>query len=311
MVRRPIQIASGLALLAAFALVSPEARADGFGVGDALNYGILFEGFGGNTLQITNVTVNGNVGVGTIGKATDSGPSTINGRLDFFAANSGQFSNNNVADVITGGVHYSVSAVGTDLSTVNTLNTAAGMASGAALTINGAQTVNVVSGMLESFDGTSARVFNVTSFNDTNGQALTIVGDAAHDNVVFNFTSSANLNGCVVLSGISANQVLFNFVGGSGGTGGPTMQLNTNASSASHYSCGAVWQGIILDPSGPMSLTNANLSGWAWGGDTHDFQYVSGSTLTVPTAVPEPGALTLLASGLVMLTSLRRRYAKA
>ena len=39
------------------------------------------------------------------GHATDSGPSTINGRIDFSAANAAQFSNNNAADKITG-VNY-------------------------------------------------------------------------------------------------------------------------------------------------------------------------------------------------------------
>src|SRR5689334_12801649 len=92
-----------LALLLAIAV--PQAAQAGFVIGpDAQNYALLFEGAGANTLQITNVTVNGNVGVGLTGKATDSGPSTINGRIDFAAANTGQFGNNNASDVITGGV---------------------------------------------------------------------------------------------------------------------------------------------------------------------------------------------------------------
>src|ERR1700720_1797893 len=66
-----------------------------FNLGGGENYALLFEGVGGNTLQVTNVTVNGNVGVATTGKMTDSGPSTINGGVNFSAANTGQFSNNN------------------------------------------------------------------------------------------------------------------------------------------------------------------------------------------------------------------------
>src|SRR6266478_3567137 len=101
--------ALAVVLLVAFAM--PQARA-GFDIGAASNYAVLFEGGGHNTLQITNITVNFNVGVGGTGMATDSGPSTINGRIDFSAADTGQFSNNNTANVIAG-VHYNVADVTT------------------------------------------------------------------------------------------------------------------------------------------------------------------------------------------------------
>src|SRR6266481_1805651 len=77
--------------------------ADSINLGSADDYALLFQGGGGNTLQITNVTVNGNIGVGNTGRSTDSGPSTINGRIDFAAANTGQWSNNNASNVIAGG----------------------------------------------------------------------------------------------------------------------------------------------------------------------------------------------------------------
>ena len=48
------------------ALSSTDGRADTLPLGAAGDYAILFEGGGSNTLQITNVTVNGNVGVGGI-----------------------------------------------------------------------------------------------------------------------------------------------------------------------------------------------------------------------------------------------------
>ena len=38
-------------------------------------------------------------------------------------------------------------------------------------------------------DANGNRVFTVTSFNTTNSSVLTINGDAAGDNVVFNFTT--------------------------------------------------------------------------------------------------------------------------
>jgi hypothetical protein len=143
----------------------------------------------------------------------------------------------------------------------------------------------------------------------SDGQLLTINGDGVH-NVVFNFTSSANLKGDVVLHNIGGDSVLYNFVGGTGGTGGPTMQLNTNASSYSTR----FWQGVILDPNGPMSLTNANLEGRVFGGDTHDFQYVSGTTIDTPvfSPVPEPSSLFLSLAGLAFFgASAIRKKLKA
>jgi len=273
-------------ILAVFA--ASAARAD-IMLQQAANYGLLFEGAGGNTLQITNVTVNGNVGVGNTGKATDSGPSTINGGLFFSAANIGQFSNNNAGNVITGGVHYNIADVTAALNYVNSLNSTLGAESGTSININHTTTINASSGIL---DGNGNRVFRVTGFNTTNGDILTINGDAAHDNVVLNFIGlNANFNNQVVLNGINSDSVLFNFVGGSNLTGGPSLQINNNASSSPSN----LVQGIFLDPNGAISVTNARLNGRVFGGDTHDFQYVSGSTLSSPNVppVPEPASLTL------------------
>src|SRR5258706_6814170 len=96
----------------------------------ATQYAILFEGGGNSTLQVTNVVVNGNVGVGGTGKSTDSGPAAVYGRFDFSALNVGQFSNNNASNIITGGVHYGVSDVASALSAVNTLNAMLGAEAG-------------------------------------------------------------------------------------------------------------------------------------------------------------------------------------
>ena len=296
-----------LALLLSIAV--PQAAQAGFVIGpDAQNYALLFEGAGANTLQITNVTVNGNVGVGLTGKATDSGPSTINGRIDFAAANTGQFSNNNASDVITGGVHYSVASVANALNAVNSLNTTLGAESGTNVNIQNSTTINASAGIL---DGNGNRVFNVTGFNTTNGDVLTINGDLAGDSVVLNFIGlSANFNNQVKLNGISSDQVLYNFVGGSNLTGGPTLQINDNLGNHTPDCSQGVYcvQGVFLNPNGAISVTNANVVGRVFGGDTHDFQYVSGSTITQPlTAVPEPKSVFFLIgfSAIVVITSRR------
>src|SRR5260370_23358125 len=139
-----------LAALLLMVLAVPSASANSIDIGLAANYGLLFEGAGGNTLQISNVTVNGNIGVGMTGKATDSGPSTINGRLDFSASNTSQFSNNNASNVITGGVNYGVGVVTMALGTVNSLNTMLGSEAGTSININGNTTINASAGILDA-----------------------------------------------------------------------------------------------------------------------------------------------------------------
>src|ERR1700756_620821 len=101
-----LTILSAFAALFLAAMPVQQARADGFTLGTASNYALLFEGGGNNTLQITNVTTNttggvtgvaagqgggiGNIGVGNTGKVSLSGPGNINGNLDVAASNSGQ-----------------------------------------------------------------------------------------------------------------------------------------------------------------------------------------------------------------------------
>ncbi len=61
--------------------------------GSLASYAILDEETGNNMLRITNATINGNVGVGNTANVYDVGPATINGKIDFSAANTGHFSN--------------------------------------------------------------------------------------------------------------------------------------------------------------------------------------------------------------------------
>jgi PEP-CTERM motif len=276
---------------------------------DALGYTLLFEGGGTNTLQITNVAVVGNVGVGGTGLATVSGPSLILGAINFAAGNTGQFANNNASNVILGGVHYTVASVANALTAVNTLNTKVGAEAGTNLSINLSgntnQTINITSGTL---DKSGNYVFNVKGFNTTNGNTLTIVGNGKNG-VVFNFEGlSANFNNQVVLKDIAPDQVLWNFVGGSNLTGGPTLQINDNASGNNGKGVVNLVQGDFLDPNGPISIVNADILGRVFGGDTHDYQDVSGSNLNSPSAVPEPSSMAILAiSGFGLLALFGRR----
>jgi VPDSG-CTERM motif len=288
--------------LGVFLALLPLQRALAFSIDGGSDYAVLFEGAGGNTMQVTNVTVNGNLGIGNSGLLHLSGPSTV-GRIDFSAANTGQFSNNNAANVFTG-PFYNVAAVTNALNFLNSLNTTLGAEPGTNVSIGtGAGktlTINVSAG---TFDGSGNSVFNVTGFNTTNGNTLTINGDGIHD-VVLNFTSSVNFNNQVVLNGLTSDQVLYNFVGGGGLTGGPTLQVNDNG----HTHPGNMVFGDFLDPNGAISVVNTNLFGRVFGGDTHDIQIVSGDNINVPN-VPDSGStMVLLSLSLGLLAGAKRKF---
>ena len=295
-----------------------------FTLGAAANYAILFEGGSTNalrsnsTLHIANSTTNvtgsgpsqgggiGNIGVGSAGKSAADGGAVLNGRIDFSAANTGQFSNNG-ANVISGGVNYNVSAVTSALNTVNALNATLGALPGTSPTINGNTTINASNGGFSASGPgyTNVRVFDITAFSLNNGQTLTINGDSNGDSVVFNFGGSTNFHGNVVLTGgLTPDKVIFNFVGGSNLTGGPTLDLNNGGGSTN------LTQGIFLDPNGKISVGSSNVLGRVFGGDSQDFQFNGLSNLTAPlgitsptlTTTPSPTAVTLGAAAPPILT---------
>src|SRR5262249_3337623 len=169
------QLVLGLCVLASIG--AAPSFADFIPLGDATDYAVLYEGTGGHNLSITNVTINGNIGVGGTGVVQFSGPGTITGRLDFSAANSGQFHNTNGQNVGPSSVNYNVAAVMSALSTVNSLNSSLGGLTGVNLAISGTQTINESAGNLQTFNGVTYRVFNVTSYSVGDGKVVTINGD--------------------------------------------------------------------------------------------------------------------------------------
>lgn len=222
----------------------------------AASYAVLYEGAGSHNLQVAGVTINGNIGVGGAENVKDIGPSTISGRIDFSAPSQNQFSNTNRSNVISGGVNYNNTAVSTVLNYLNSLNSELGGEAGTPIAINGNTLIKASSGVLDE-DGN--RVFSVSSFTAPPNGVLTIVGDAAGDNVVLNFTKNVNFTDKVVLAGIAPDQVLYNFVGGSNLSGGPNLQINPPPPPGG--SAGALIQGIFLDPNGTISINNAQIIG--------------------------------------------------
>ena len=297
-----------------------------FDLGDAADYAILFEGGGANQLSITNVTTNlagsgagqgggiGHIGVGHTGTVHYDG-GTINGRIDFSAANNNQYSYSSGAPPAS--VNYNVAAVASALNRVEALNSSLGAFNSATIgalynvSVNGNTTINANAGSVHSNAAngfTNASIFNVTSFSLNNGQTLTLNGDGLHS-IVLNFTMSTNFHGNVVLTGgLTPDDVLFNFVGGSNLLGGPTLDINNGGGSPSH----PTWltQGIFLNPNGAISVVNSNVLGRIFGGDTHNFQYVSGSNITAPMGVvPDAGmTATLFGIALVGIEGMRRAF---
>ena len=267
-------------------------------VGGLANYAVLYEGTG--TLSLGNDTVDGNIGVGSGGHAQFIGPVNVAGRLDFAAANSGQY---HTSGSIVGptSVNYDVSAVTTAINAVNSLSTALGSLAGTTIVFNNSnQTVNESSGTLETSNGVSYRVFNVTSYSEKNADTVTIVGDGSGDPVVFNFASNSNidLGGKVALSGgLTADQVMWNFT-----SSGRQIDLDNN---------GGTFIGVILAPKDQYQSSDSNLYGRVFAGGC-SLQIGCGSNIYVPittgtldntATVSATGVITETASATITITA--------
>jgi hypothetical protein len=277
------------------AMAIPQARA-GFMLGDAANFVVLYEGNGNNQLSTTNVTINGNIGIGdpsgitTAFLAASGGtPAAINGNVEYAGGISSQNSIQNTT--FTGTVTGGNTNVQTDLNALNTLSTTLGGEAGTALTVNlnnnQSQTINASSGTL---DANGNYVFDVSSFNFGNGATLYINGDGLGSSVVLDYSSNAQFGGTIVLEGgLTPDQVLFNI------TGTNTLQINTNGSTVA---------GDFLDPNGAISVVHSVVDGRVFGGDSTNMQIVSGDTLTAPTSLPESSSWALLFSVLGGLSAV-------
>src|SRR5262249_24853784 len=94
-------------------------------------------------------------------------------------------------------------------------------------------------------------------------------------------------NGNVVLTGgLTPDNVIFNFVGGSGFNDDPALSFNVGA--------GGLARGIFLDPNGKISSNASNILGRLFGGGSNNFQFNGGSNITAP--ISNKSSPTLIAS---------------
>jgi hypothetical protein len=288
-----------VAAAASIALSTPQAYA-GFSLDGGTSYAILYEGNGGKQLQYNNANVIGNIGIGATGQAQLNGPGTITGNVDFSAAKTGQFSDSGVT--VTGTVNYSVSAVSSALTDLNSLSQTLGGETGNALTISSGGSVNASTGHLVNGD----EVFTLQAASNFLNGRFTINGNGSGtQTVVVNVPFAFSFNGSIQLTGgLTSDQVLFNFNQGNYSTltGGNTLTISTN---------GAVTTGTFLDPNGNIQINHSVLDGRIFGGDTQNESIVSGASIFASAArkTPEPGSLTLLGTALagMGLAFCRRR----
>jgi hypothetical protein len=290
-----------------FAVMAPQAQA-GFSLGQGANFAVLVEPDLHNFNLTSDSGVTGNVGIGSPINAVQLSSGTITGNLDFSgAAPSGGPA---YGGTVTGTEMTSDSNVTSALSTVNSLSSTLGAESGTALTISGGgQTIDATSGTCDTGVGNCTSgggnyVFSVSAshFNPGGGSGGITINGTASQYVVINIdngTTNESINGAISLSGgITADHVLFNFVGTGGELGGAANDKVAN--------------GVFLAPDMKVNLNSVTIDGRLFGGGStssnNDFAIVSNAYVHAPGGtVPEPTSILLLGAVLAVTGTLLRR----
>jgi len=243
------------------------------------------------SIMVNSGPINGAVllGDGTTTSSSGGGSSAITGGV----WDSGTVNGDNLQHIQTPPtVHVLPASVGTtafnDALALST--TAAGLSPNQTFTgtVSGALTINGI-----------ANTTKVVDFASLQNPLITINGNST-ENFVFNVSGLFNTNRAMILNGVTASQILWNFTG----TSGHVLQT----------SGGDTLDGIFLaTDGGSFQFSSLNLDGQLINTDGH-MQFVSNSksTFSAPTkSVPEPSTLLLFGAGLAGAATLRRRRNKA
>src|SRR5579884_1748658 len=266
-------------VLSALAMSLADAHASQIDLGNAAQYTVF--GLSNTMVNLSNTSVDGNVGVGPNGDLKLAAPSVVNGNayLDFSAtetADTGTLTGSLIRQSMAAPVQtvLALSAYSSGLTPTLTLN---------ASQVNNGYTFNGNGGI---------NVIDINGNVNLNNYNLKFNG-AANDLFYVNFNGSLTLNG-------SAS------IGESGSTGPLSVLLNVTGGNISAH-VGDEVNGILLAPT-----ENADLDG------TYNGYVISGGVLlglhagaTVnqvgQVAVPEPSTLALIGVAGLTLLSLRRR----
>jgi len=270
--------------LAAIGLTLAAPALASFDIGDASLYGFI-AGPNTHSIQISNSTFNGNVSTDVSNPASNYvqfSSGTINGNFDFVGADN---QSSLGSGTLNGSVNTNVSAVSSAYTTITNLSNT--FASESGTSFGGSGTLTDTSGTL---DGSGNYVFTTTAASFLQGGALTITGSAS-DYVVINVTGNSNVQLKNLLSlsgGITDDHVFINILGSGQQVGG-----NTN---------GGTVNGLFVALNDKFNIDNTTIDGRVIGGNSSDFQLVSGFKLNAPTPVPEPAFIQM--GGLLALGGL-------
>ena len=212
--------------------------------GPAGAFGIL--GLQGSTIQLSSgpLQVNANVGIGANGNIHLSGGATLQSIL---------YADNSATVQIDGGSAFHGGVIRTSFAAIQ----AAAIAEAtSAASLPATQTYGNVTNALNIIGNGGQNVIDINGqLHLSGGNQLTISG-GANDTFIINITQGFQLDGGanVVLSGVSPNQVLFNFIGNQ------QVQTSGKANTA----------GIFLAP-------NANIQ---INGGIHNSEFISGGNLS-------------------------------
>lgn len=279
-----------LPLLSLLLLLASAAFADTLSLGTVLpNFGIVSVGKNAY-LNANSGPIQGPILVGYGSKTTSSGGNngSVIGGVDVSGSEAtGSDNLQHLQTKPTVKILDTTGAIGkqayTDALTLS--NTAKGLTADKKYTstVSGAVTITGKGGL------------TVVDFTSLQNPVLTVKGDSK-DFFVFNVSGLLNTNKAMILSGITASQILWNFTG----TSNTVFQTSGG---------NKLYGTFLATDGGSFQFSELALTGELINTDGK-IQFVSGSkmTFTPPTPpTPEPESMALLASGLLLMAGLLRR----